>query len=341
MRGFQDGAERARHGVGQAPRDRRQAEPREELVQKVPEDHGLALTDEVALAGDGRTGLEPVGRKQVRVSRVLDVRDVHLVPAVADDDDLAGACALHDARNQVVVAGAPDEVRPERRGQEVAAVRGDDGALGHGLRRRVARAVVLRIGQRLVGVFQVAPGEDDAGRARVHEPLNAARAAGVDDVARADDVRAVEGLPRTPEERQRRHVEHAVDADAGAVDGVPVLDIGLDHLGASRFQLRIAVARHRPDGIAARDELFHDVAAEEAATAGDEGLHRGRESSTRSKTGQNAASGRALDRALRPHRRRRRDVTIWNSGHFGSGAAGIARAILPRLAVNRSQEESQ
>ena len=43
---------------------------------------------------------------------------VHTVSAVADDAEAAGARAFEDARDEVRIADAPDEVRAQRDGAE-------------------------------------------------------------------------------------------------------------------------------------------------------------------------------------------------------------------------------
>jgi hypothetical protein len=69
------------------------------------------LREEVGLAV-GASGEERVQRAEVRVGRGVDVRDVDLVLAVADDAELAGARAGEDADRLGPRSGAGGARRP-------------------------------------------------------------------------------------------------------------------------------------------------------------------------------------------------------------------------------------
>jgi hypothetical protein len=65
------------------------------------------LREEVRLTV-GATGEEGIERAEVCVGGGVDVRDIDLVLAVADDAELAGASTSEDAWEEVVVSGTPD-----------------------------------------------------------------------------------------------------------------------------------------------------------------------------------------------------------------------------------------
>ena len=82
-------------------------------------------------------GREVVERIEVRLRGVVDVGGVDEVLAVADEAQPAGARALDQARQQLVVARAPDQARAQRDGRERRVVGGEHCLLGDRLGGRV------------------------------------------------------------------------------------------------------------------------------------------------------------------------------------------------------------
>jgi hypothetical protein len=66
----------------------------------------------------GRARVEAFGREDVRQGRVLDVGDRDLVLPVAHDREAPAPRARHDARQEVRIARADEQVRPQRAGRE-------------------------------------------------------------------------------------------------------------------------------------------------------------------------------------------------------------------------------
>ena len=117
----------------------------EQAIDEDPELHGFALREEVRLAV-GAADEERIERAEVRVGGGIDVRDVDLVLAIADDAELAGAGPGEDAWEEVIVSGAPDQVRAQ--GADLQFVRsglqGD--LLGDGLSLGVSAEPVVAVG---------------------------------------------------------------------------------------------------------------------------------------------------------------------------------------------------
>src|SRR5207302_1524280 len=102
---------------------------------------------------------------EMRVDAVVYVDAVDLLVRRTDPPELTFATALDDARDEVVVARPPDQVRPESDRRQLRIVRRQDGLLGECLRLGVERLEVVREGSPLVDAFEVGAAEDDTGRA--------------------------------------------------------------------------------------------------------------------------------------------------------------------------------
>ena len=100
--------------------------------------------------------------EQVRVRGVVHMSHVHTVQAGPDDAEFAGPGAGDDARHEMVVAGTPDQVRPQGAGAKHFGIGGEHEAFGLGLGHRYAAAGAFPgrddIGQRFVGAGRATDG---------------------------------------------------------------------------------------------------------------------------------------------------------------------------------------
>src|SRR3546814_1074448 len=74
----------------------------------------LAVADEVGASGARRTDRKMLERIEVRLRGVVDVGGVDDVVAIADETQPPGLRALDQARQQLVVARAPDQARDRK-----------------------------------------------------------------------------------------------------------------------------------------------------------------------------------------------------------------------------------
>ena len=93
-----------------------------------------------------------------------------------------GLGALDQARQQLVVADAPDQPRAQRDRGQRGIVGGEHGFLGDQLGRRIRRLQVFAVGHRVGGAAfdRMRGAMGDAGRGGVDQPADAVRAAGID-----------------------------------------------------------------------------------------------------------------------------------------------------------------
>jgi len=167
----------------------------------------------------------------------------------------------------VVVARAPDQVRPQGdRGQPVVVGR-QDHALRDGLGPGIGRVVPPRVRDGFVHALHVAAVEDDARRAREDELSDAVGVARGDDVLRADDVRAVEVFVSPPDAGSSGDVEDGVAAAAGGGHVKTVLQVAADDFDAGCLEVGVGPPREAADPAAAGEQSLDDRPAEEAAPA--------------------------------------------------------------------------
>ncbi len=250
----------------------------------------MADADVVHLV-DRRALVRREPREQVRLHDVLDVAEVAAGLAVAEDDALlvgeqpgdpardhrrVGTLRILTRPEDVEVA-QPDHLEPVELG-EAARVQLVD-ALGE----RVGRARVsqprLHLGApRLIAVHRA--------RRRIDEAPDAGVAGSDQQIQRAVDVHLVAAdgvLDRSRHRAQPRLVQHYVDAGAGAAAFGRIAHVALDHAEVAR---RIRPRRGERLGdvlaesglvvveadhlLSERDQVFDQVAADEARRAGDQ-----------------------------------------------------------------------
>ena len=246
---------------------------RENAVDERPQFHRFVVGDEVRLARGRGADVQPICGVEMRLSRVVDVRDIDPNRPSADALEFAGPRAGDDARDQVRVARSENQVRAERHRGEVRAVGGEHRLLGLRLRLGVVRLEALRVRQRLVRALHVGTAVNDARRGGVHEPPDAVLLARGDDVLRAGDVGVeVVGVP-APHAGLRGDVEHDVAPDHGLFDVFEVGEVTEALLGPELVEPRVARASERADGVPPLTEQSHDRPAEEATATGHHRLH--------------------------------------------------------------------
>ena len=135
---FADGTDGRCGGERKTTRDRWFAEGGEELVDPVPEDNGFTVGDEVRPAAGGRRLRAGKGLfgGEVGVDGVGNVDHVDAVGAIADDAETTGPGAGENARDEMRITDAPDQVWTEGDGAEAGGrggVSGEDFAFGDGL----------------------------------------------------------------------------------------------------------------------------------------------------------------------------------------------------------------
>jgi hypothetical protein len=130
---------------------------------------------------------------------------------VADQAQLPPRAA-ENARQQVRIAGAPDEVRAQRDGRELRRVGGQHALLGQRLGLRVGRAEMRGIRRGLVDAFEITTVVDHARTRRQHELADLVQLAGGEHVAGAAHVGLVIVLDAAPRADAAGAVNDRVDA---------------------------------------------------------------------------------------------------------------------------------
>ena len=202
-------------------RDGGNADAVQKRVYPIPKHNGRAVGNEVRAAVPGGSGVpaergrvreQSVRREQMRVRGIFHVREIDFVFPVADDAQFHLRRLRDDAREQVRISRAPNQMRAQRNRAQLRRVRGADESFRLGLRFRVRRKRGGAVRERLVPAGDRRAAENDARRARVHEIARSRAAARLDDAARSRKIRALEILVFSPNARFRRRVKNDVRA---------------------------------------------------------------------------------------------------------------------------------
>ena len=253
---------------------RRRAGQSQQPAHELPQVHRLALGDEVGAARGARARREPLHRQRVRFRGAVDVGHVDAKRTAPDPHQAPAPGAGDQRRHQVAVAGAPDQVRAQRRGGQRAVVGRQHRLLRQGLGPRIGRVVVVGIGYRLIDAAQVAAGEHHARRAGEHQPLHPVGAAAGDYRLGAGHVYLVEAARGARSAGyQRRGVHYRPAAGAGRGGGARVRQVAAHLLHAAGRQRRVAAPRVAAHLMAAAQQPLHHGASQEAAAAGHQHLH--------------------------------------------------------------------
>jgi hypothetical protein len=143
-------------------------------------------------------------------------------------------------------------------------------ALGGGFAGRVGAGRVRAKRRGLVDVAQVTAVVHDAGRAGVDEPRDLRLAAGRQEIARAFNVNAEKIRRRAPHANAAGDVEHRFGRPAAALQGVAVMQVAGNHLGAARREFRHGLAGQHADAAAIGQQALGEFATDEPAGAGEE-----------------------------------------------------------------------
>jgi hypothetical protein len=188
----------------------------------------------------------------VGIGGVVHIRDIDRDRSRTDAAELAGLGPSQHARNEVRIAGPPNEVRPQRDRGERRTIRREHGRFRERLRRRVVREEALRVRQGFSRPFEVGPGVDDARRTRVDEPADTGLSASVDHVLRPRDVRSeVVGIA-APDPGLRRDVKDDIASFDGGSHLVGVAEVAVDLLDAEFREPGVSGAREGANAVAAR-----------------------------------------------------------------------------------------
>ncbi len=125
------------------------------------------------------------------------------------------------------------------------------------------------VGQAFISVDVVCAVEHNTGRTGVDQSLDAVLQAGIDDILSAVEVGAEVELPWAPHAGYGRCVEHRLDVPAGVSYGDGIAEITLHHIDIGSLQLWVGAATENADLSPVCQQLFNDVATEEATAAGD------------------------------------------------------------------------
>jgi hypothetical protein len=202
---------------------------RQQLGDELAEDDGLAVGDEIGLAGPAA-----FRRQDQPLDDVVYVGRVGDVAAAADPRKFALFDRLDKLREQGRVAPAPDEPRAQDDRLEAVAARRAYRLLGLRLGRRVGRPRVGPQRGALVDVDEGLAGHQRRLGAAVDEAAHARVGAGRESVAGPLDVAALEVLPRPPLAEVRGQVKCHLGAGRSRRQRVAVPEIAADRL---RLQL--------------------------------------------------------------------------------------------------------
>ena len=159
---------------------------------------------------------------------------------------------------------------PQRTGQQaVTAIGSQHLLLRKGFRMRIVAKPALRIGYRFVHTLLIAAVKGYAGAAGVDQLPHAVPETTGDHVLRRQRIDAVIVLPRPPDPGNPGSVVDDIDAPTSVSRSLGVAQVALNRLDAGSVQLRISLPRNRPHLVAAGEQHFDQIQAEETPGAGD------------------------------------------------------------------------
>lgn len=211
----------------------------EEIVDPVPKKNWFVIGNKIRFASGIVSWLVEGGfGAEVGVDDVVDIAEVDAVVAVADDAEFAFVAAFEDTRDEIRVAGSPDEVWTEGDGFQVPRrliVGNEDGFFGDDFTCWVRAGNIGPVWEGFVGSGEVLVVEDDARGAGVDEFWNEEVAAAVDDRLGADNVGAFKIFAFAPDADFGGCVENRIHVSAGASGGGRVREIDIEHFDPERF----------------------------------------------------------------------------------------------------------
>lgn len=163
-----EGFERGAGGPGSPGADAtfhsRQTGSVEEQINPVPEIDGGRFVDEVGLTCRFAGGPQCCFGSQVCGSSIFDVGDRHKILPCSDLSQAAMAGCVEKFGDEVIVAGSPDQVRPQGAGEEAMLSGGiEDGLFGEGFGEWVVAEPAFGVWRGFVCIKVIGAIEDDAG----------------------------------------------------------------------------------------------------------------------------------------------------------------------------------
>lgn len=305
---FQDGSDAPGRLEGDAFLNGGLSGEGENFVDPSPAVQGVFLRDIVDRAWNGGSWDERVAGLEVRFGAVFDVDRREAVCPVADSREGSGAFALKEARDEMAVARAPDEMRAQRDGEK--GVFAERIALFDGTRleARIERAEVFFGEIEAEEVVVVGPGGvvcgadellgDRFGHLVPPEELRSvgnafvdpflrfdrvgdALGAGVDELSHAltetcgDDIASAENIGAIV--RRGIHNDAGVSGDVkddvasadGGFDDFEIVETSETFFDSEFFEERAGMAVEAPRFATFRDQLFEKVLSNKSAAAGD------------------------------------------------------------------------
>ena len=183
--------------------------------------------------------------------------------------------AFHQARQDLLVARAPDQARTQGDRGQVRPIGGEHRLLGDGLGFGIGRLEILAIGNIVGGAAfdRMGGAMGHAGRGGVDQLADAVDAAGIEHVLRADDIGRVIAFVAAPGAGLGRVVEDRFHAIGGMGQRMRIGQVALHLAHAELRQHRIVPAIEADDLVAAFDQAAAQRLAEESTAAGDQDLH--------------------------------------------------------------------
>ena len=222
------------------PLHRRNLQPVKKMIDPFPELNGFIVGDEIGATAH-RFGTVPQRAlgQEMSINHVVDMGEVDPVSSVSDNPEPTVSRAGDDSRDQVGVAGAPDQVGPQCHGPETTGiVRPENGRLGPGLGPGVMHRNPLAEGKRLIGTLMGSTVEDDTGRTGEDHPWNLKVPAAIDQGLGALHIGRPEVGQPAPDPHFGADVKDRSHALAGGPDGGGIGQIHAQPLGSAALQVR-------------------------------------------------------------------------------------------------------
>ncbi len=188
------------------------------------------------------------------------------------------ARARDQARHQMRIAGAEDQMRPQSHGGQRAVVGCEHEAFGLCLAGRIRRQEARSVGQVIGCPAMIGAVEGHAGGAGEDQLLHAAASGRIEHALRTGDIGVLERLASHGDAGLGGAVKHDLAALHGAHQPSRVGQIEASVRDAECFERGVVTARDARHRVAALHKLAHDRAAHETAAAGHQRLHLKRSS---------------------------------------------------------------
>jgi hypothetical protein len=184
------------------------------------------------------------------------------------------AGGVEEFGDEVIIAGAPNQVRSQGAGEETVLSGGiEDGLFGECFGVWVVAEPALGVGRGFVCMEVIGAIEDDAGRAGVDESGNFVGVAGVEDIESALVIDAEVEAAWAPDAGHGGGVEDGIDAVAGAEYKLGIADITLNQLGAGGGDRGVVFAAEDANCVSVVSQEFDNMKTEKASATGNKNTH--------------------------------------------------------------------